>query len=55
MITVSGTITSGAYTGARFSTSFLPVSHKGSGSKAHPLKSQTLVNTEPLVVSRNFG
>jgi hypothetical protein len=55
VITVSGTITSGAYTGARFSTSFLPVSHKGSGSKAHPLKSQTLVNTAPLVVAQNFG
>jgi len=55
VITIGGTITSGAFTGARFSTSLLPVSHKGSGSKAHPLKSQTLVNTEPLVVSRNLG
>ena len=55
VITVGGTITSGAFTGARFSTTFLPVSHKGSGSTAHPLKSQTLVNTAPLALAQNFG
>ena len=55
VITIGGTITSGAFTGARFSTSLLPVSHQGSGSKAHPLKSQTLVNTLPLSVAQNFG
>ena len=55
VITVTGTITSGAFTGAPFSLSLVPTTHKGSGSKAHPLKSQSLVNTTPLNVSRNFG
>jgi len=54
-ISVTGTITSGAFTGAPISLGLVPTTHVGSGSKAHPLKSQSLVNTTPLTVSRNFG
>ena len=54
-IPVTGTITSGAFTGAPISLGLVPTTHVGSGSKAHPLKSQSLVNATPLTVSRNFG
>jgi hypothetical protein len=54
-VNVSGRVSSGAYTNASVSTALLPIAHKGSGSKAHPLKSQTVVNTAPLNVSVNFG
>ena len=54
-INVSGTVVSGAYGTARVTTTLLPFAHKGSGSKAHPLKSQSTVNTAPLSVAVNFG
>jgi hypothetical protein len=54
-ISVSAHITAGAFTSAPVSTALLPFAHKGSGSKAHPLKRQSVVNTAPLAVSVNFG
>ena len=54
-INVSAHITAGAFTNAPVATSLLPYAHKGSGSKAHPLKRQSVVNTAPLTVSVNFG
>jgi hypothetical protein len=54
-LNVSGSVASGAFTGASVTTTLLPFAHKGSGSKAHPLKSQSVVNTAPVSASRNFG
>jgi hypothetical protein len=54
-INVFGHVTSGAFTNASVSTALLPFAHKGSGSKAHPLKRQSVVNTAPLAVSVNLG
>jgi hypothetical protein len=54
-LSVSGHVTSGAFTTASVSTVLVPYAHKGSGSKAHPLKRQSVVNSAPLAVSVNFG
>ena len=54
-LNVSGHVTSGAFTSASVGTTLVPYAHKGSGSKAHPLKRQSLVNSAPLAVSVNFG
>jgi hypothetical protein len=52
---VTGSFTSGAFTGASVSTNLLVATHKGSGKKAHPIVQQGLVNTTPLTASQNFG
>jgi hypothetical protein len=54
-ISLSGPATSGAFTGAPISTTLLPYAHKGKGTKHHPLKAQSVVNTAPLAVKVNFG
>jgi hypothetical protein len=53
--TLSGTFTSGAYTGAAVSSNVLVTTHTGSGTKAHPITLQNYVNTAPFVASENFG
>jgi hypothetical protein len=52
---VSGSFTSGAYTGAEVSSSLLVTTHTGKGTTAHPITRQNYVNTAPLVASENFG
>jgi hypothetical protein len=52
---VTGTVTSGADTGASLSFGYLTTSQKGTGTKAHPVTMQNFVNTSPLTLSRNFG
>jgi hypothetical protein len=54
-IAVRGSFTSGAFTGAALATDLLVTSHHGSGTKAHPITRQTLVNTTPLTAKVNLG
>ena len=54
-LSVSGHVTSGAFTNSSVGTTLVPYAHKGSGSKAHPLKRQSVVNSTPLAASVNFG
>jgi hypothetical protein len=54
-ISVSGSVTSGAYTGAVLSAGLLPYAHQGAGTKAHPLKAQTVTNTAPFAAMVNLG
>ena len=54
-ISVSGSFTSGAFTGAAISTSLLATHHAGSGTKAHPITRQDFVNTTPFAAKVNFG
>ena len=53
--TVSGSVTSGAFTGAQLSTSLSATTQKGTGSKRHPVVSQQFVNTLPLAARVNLG
>jgi hypothetical protein len=54
-ISVSGSVTSGAYTGSVLSTDLLVTSHNGYGTKAHPITRQRVVNTTPFAAKVNFG
>jgi hypothetical protein len=54
-ISVSGTFTSGAFTGAVLSTNLLVTGHTGDGTRAHPITRQRVVNTTPLAAKVNFG
>jgi hypothetical protein len=54
-LAVSGTATSGAFTGATLSTSLLPTSQTGHGTKAHPVVRQQFVNTLPIAARINLG
>jgi len=53
--TLSGTVSSGAFTGASLSTSVLATSQKGTGTTRHPVVHQGFVNTTPLAARVNFG
>jgi hypothetical protein len=52
---VSGTVTSGFDTGTAFAMQYVTTGNKGSGTKAHPVVSQTYTNTQSLTLSRNEG
>jgi hypothetical protein len=52
---VRGSFTSGAFTGAQLSTELLVTTQQGTGTKAHPITRQNLVNTSPLAVRYNLG
>lgn len=54
-ISVSGQVTSGAFTSALLSSSLFPTVVTGTGSKAHPITGQSFVNTAPFAASENFG
>ena len=56
-LSLSGTTstTTGAWEGSYVSDSMLVTSHKGSGTKANPIRRQTFVNTTPLTVQHNIG
>ena len=54
-ILVQGQVASGAFTNSVLSSSLQPVSHTGTGTKAHPLKAQSVVNTTPFAAKVNFG
>jgi hypothetical protein len=54
-ITVSGSVASGAFTGASLSTSLIPTTQTGNGSKLHPVVRQQFVNTQPLTARVNLG
>jgi hypothetical protein len=54
-MTVSGSFTSGAFTGAAISTSLLETHHAGSGTTAHPIIRQDFVNTTPFAAKVNLG
>jgi hypothetical protein len=53
--TVSGSVTSGAFTGAALSTSLVGTTQSGSGSQLHPVVRQSFVNTLPLAARVNLG
>ena len=55
METISGTVTSGAATGAEVAMQYVINGSAGSGTKKHPVKSQTYVNTQSLTLSKNTG
>jgi hypothetical protein len=54
-LSVSGSFTSGAYTGSLIATDLLVTSHNGSGTKANPITRQRVVNTTPFTAKVNFG
>ena len=54
-ISVSGSITSGAFTGASLASSLLVSGHTGSGTAANPIVHQDFVNTAPFAARRNLG
>jgi hypothetical protein len=53
--TISGTVTGGFDTGTELSAQYVITGKKGSGSKKHPVTSQTYTNTQALALSRNEG
>jgi hypothetical protein len=53
--TVSGTVTSGFDTGSAFAMQYVITGSHGSGTKLHPVTSQTYTDTQPLTLSRNEG
>lgn len=53
--TVQGSVTSGFDTGTAFAMQYVTTGNKGTGTKAHPVTSQTYTNTQPLTLSRNEG
>ena len=57
LYTVSGSITTGAYTGSPFGTQlFVTGTNAGAnGTKAHPVKTQSFVNSAPFTASQNLG
>jgi hypothetical protein len=52
---LSGTVTSGPFTGAVIGMNYLPTSQKGNGTAVLPVTSQTFINTTSLTVSENTG
>lgn len=52
---VTGTVTSGADLGSELSLGYVTTTQKGTGTKLHPVVSQSYVNTAPLALSRNGG
>jgi hypothetical protein len=54
-ISVTGSFTSGAYTGSVIATDLLVTAHNGYGTKAHPITRQRVVNTTPFTAKVNFG
>lgn len=54
-ILVQGTVVSGAFTGSVLSSNLQPYASSGNGTKSHPLKSQSVVNTSPFAAKVNFG
>ena len=52
---LSGTVTSGSFTGAVIGMNYLPTSQKGKGTALNPVTSQTFINTTSLTVSENTG
>ena len=53
--TVSGSVTSGAWTGTSLSTGYVVTSTQGTGSKLNPITEQNFVNTAALNLGRNNG
>ena len=53
--TVSGSVTSGAWTSAVVSGQYVITGKTGKGTVAKPVKAQTYVNTQALNLSENFG
>jgi hypothetical protein len=53
--TVSGTVTSGAWTGSSLSTGYVVTGTQGTGSKRDPIVKQNIVNTAAFSLSRNGG
>ena len=54
-ISLSGNATSGAFASSVISTNLQPYANTGTGTKAHPLTSQSVINTLPLTAKVNFG
>jgi hypothetical protein len=54
-LSVYGSVTSGAFTGSVLATNLLVTTHNGTGTKAHPITRQQVVNTAPLTAKVNFG
>jgi len=53
--TISGTVTAGADTGTVLALQYVTTGNHGSGTKLHPVTSQTYTNTQSLTLSRNEG
>jgi hypothetical protein len=52
---LSGTVTSGAFTQSVLGLGLLTTSHAGKGTKKSPVTSQLFTSTQPLTVSDNVG
>jgi hypothetical protein len=52
---VSGTVTSGFDTGTAFAMQYVITGSKGSGTRQHPVTSQSYTDTQALTLSRNEG
>jgi hypothetical protein len=53
--TVSGSVTSGAFTGAVLSTSLVATTQTGTGTSKHPVVRQDFINTLPVAARVNLG
>lgn len=53
--TVSGSVTSGAWTSAEVAGQYVTTGNTGKGTVKKPVKAQTYVNTQSLNLSENFG
>ncbi|HEY2576970.1 MAG TPA: hypothetical protein VGI74_11735 [Streptosporangiaceae bacterium] len=53
--TVSGSVTSGAWTSAVLGGQYVTTGNTGKGTVTKPVKAQTYTNTQPLNLSENFG
>ena len=52
---LSGSITSGPYTGGEIAVDYLPTGQTGKGTTAKPVTAQTYINSANLTVSENDG
>jgi hypothetical protein len=52
---ISGSITSGPYTGGELNVDYVITTTKGTGTTAKPVKSQTFINNTSLTVMENDG
>jgi hypothetical protein len=53
--TITGTVTSGAFTGQIFQGAYVVTGTTGTGRKHDPITAQTIVNTAPIEILENIG
>jgi hypothetical protein len=52
---VSGSVTSGPFTGGAINAAYVITASKGAGTATKPVKSQTIINDASLTVMENTG